>query len=309
MNAKIINAASIDGKIAWNDVIQALHDGHKRPRAEIKDIIIGAMDHSFLNRAAWIDGLGGGIKSVTVFPNNPSKNPDLPTVQGVFLLFDEGTGALKAIIDGPLITHWKTAADSVLGARLLARKGAARVLIIGAGALAASLVEAYGDGLPQLENIGVWGRQTEKAERVAKNSGRANVRAIDGDLEDAVRKSDIIVTATSSPTPVLLGEWVGRGTHVDLVGAFRSDMREADDALMRKGRIFVDSYETTIAHIGELAIPIASGVILPSDVLGDLYALVAGLEGRRTDDDITIFKNGGGAHLDVMTAALMCESV
>ena len=163
--------------------------------------------------------------------------------------------------------------------------------------------------MPQLENIGVWGRQTEKAERVAKNSGRANVRAIDGDLEDAVRKSDIIVTATSSPTPVLLGEWVGRGTHVDLVGAFRSDMREADDALMRKGRIFVDSYETTIAHIGELAIPIASGVILPSDVLGDLYALVAGHEGRRTDDDITIFKNGGGAHLDVMTAALMCERV
>ena len=98
-----------------------------------------------------------------------------------------------------------------------------------------------------------------------------------------------------------------KGTHVDLVGAFRPDMREADDALMRKGRIFVDNYDTTIAHIGELMIPIASGVISSSNVLGDFYELISGHVGRRADGDITIFKNGGGAHLDVMTAALMCE--
>ena len=108
--------------------------------------------------------------------------------------------------------------------------------------------------------------------------------------------------ATMSATPVLKGDWVQPGAHVDLVGAFRADMREADDALLQKARIFVDSRETTLAHIGELKMPLASGTITEADVLADHYQLVAGFEGRSDPQDITVFKNGGGAHLDLMIA-------
>ncbi|MEM7567395.1 MAG: ornithine cyclodeaminase, partial [Pseudomonadota bacterium] len=122
----------------------------------------------------------------------------------------------------------------------------------------------------------------------------------DGPSDDSA--SDIVSTATLSHAPVLEGAWIGPGTHVDLVGAFRPDMREADDALLLKAAIHVDARETVLDHIGELAIPLAAGTIARADVRGDLYDLVAGRGGRASDDAITLFKNGGGAHLDLMIA-------
>jgi ornithine cyclodeaminase/alanine dehydrogenase-like protein (mu-crystallin family) len=101
---------------------------------------------------------------------------------------------------------------------------------------------------------------------------------------------------------VLRGAWLRPGQHLDLVGAFRADMREADDEALRRARIFVDSFETTLAHIGELEDPLARGVIAREDVLGDLHDLVSGRAGRRGPEEITLIKNGGGAHLDLMTA-------
>jgi len=303
-----IDEAAVRGKLQWGDVIKALREGHKLERAETKDVVIGEAERSFLNRAAWVNGLGGGIKSFTVFSNNPDKEQKLPAVQGVFLLFDDETGSMKAIIDGPLITKWKTAADSVLGAQILARKGAAKAVIVGAGALAAALAEAYAYALPQFEKVAIWARKPEKAQAVAKAIEDERVIAAKGALEDHVRVADIIVTATSSPTPVIDGDWVTPGAHVDLVGAFREDMREADDALMRKAKIFVDCCDTTIDHIGDLTIPIANGVIEPDDVIGDLYDLAAGAKGRTSEKDITVYKNGGGAHLDLMTAAVIFDA-
>jgi ornithine cyclodeaminase len=111
-----------------------------------------------------------------------------------------------------------------------------------------------------------------------------------------------------SSDPILHGDWVAKGTHVDLVGAFRSDMREADDTLIQRACIFVDSRDTTIDHIGELKIPIARGIITRSDILGDLYDIEAGRAGRRNGEEITLFKNGGGAHLDLMTAGAILRA-
>ena len=119
-------------------------------------------------------------------------------------------------------------------------------------------------------------------------------------LPAAVAAADIVATATMSPVPVLKGEWLRPGQHLDLIGAYRADMREADDAALLRSRIFVDSFETTIAHIGELLDPIERGVIARNNVLGDLHDLVAGTVGRRSDAEITLYKNGGGAHLDLM---------
>ena len=120
--------------------------------------------------------------------------------------------------------------------------------------------------------------------------------------EDAVRGADIITSATASRSPVIKGDWVKQGAHIDLVGAHGADMREADDALISSASLFVDSHETVLEHIGELRIPIAKRVISPADVKGDLYDLVMADSHRRDDDEITLFKNGGGAHLDLMMA-------
>jgi ornithine cyclodeaminase/alanine dehydrogenase-like protein (mu-crystallin family) len=260
--------------------------------------VLGRGGGTLLTRAAWIEGAGIAVKSVTVMPGNPDRG--LPSVQGAMLLFDDATGALSAVIDSGLVTKWKTAADSVLGARLLARPGARRLLILGAGAVAASLVEAYSAIFPGME-VTLWNRNPARAAALAPRY-RVTVAS---DLPEAVAAADIVATATMASAPVLRGEWLREGQHLNLVGAYLPHMREADDAALRRGRIFVDSRETTIPHIGELKTPIEAGVIGEGDVLGDLYDLVAGRAGRRGPDEITIFKNGGGAHLDLMTARVI----
>jgi ornithine cyclodeaminase/alanine dehydrogenase-like protein (mu-crystallin family) len=230
-------------------------------------------------------------------------NPALPNIHAVFTLFDDETGVPVALIDGSLVTRWKTAADSLLGARLLARPDSETLLIIGAGTVAASLVDAYSEGFPTLSRILIWnrtpGRAIDLAARVS--SSKLPVEAVE-DLAAAVVSADLISSATLSIEPVLKGEWVTPGTHVDLIGAFRPDMREADDVLMQKAELFVDSRETAIHDIGELRLPIQSGVITEQDVRADLYDLCNGAAGRTSGDAITVYKNGGGAHLDLMTA-------
>jgi ornithine cyclodeaminase/alanine dehydrogenase-like protein (mu-crystallin family) len=170
--------------------------------------------------------------------------------------------------------------------------------IVGAGAVADSLIDAYRELFPALERIIVWNRNHAKAQRLATHK---QVDAVES-LEEALGVADIVSSATMSIDPVLKGDWIKPGTHVDMIGAYRPDMREADDNLITKGTLFVDARETTIHDIGELIIPIAKGLISESDVKGDLYDLCNGAEGRVNDDEITLFKNGGGAHLDLMTA-------
>ena len=126
--------------------------------------------------------------------------------------------------------------------------------------------------------------------------------AVYDSAEDAIRGADIVTSATASRSPVIKGDWVKPGAHIDLVGAHGPDMREADDALISSASLFVDSRETVLEHIGELRIPIAEKVISPADVRGDLYDLVMADSRQRGDDEITVFKNGGGAHLDLVMA-------
>jgi len=205
------------------------------------------------------------------------------------------------VIDNALITRWKTAGDSLLGARLLARPDAQHLLIVGAGSVAASLIEAYRAWKPGLA-ITLWARRPEAAEALA---ARYPGVAVATDLAAAVAAADIVSTCTMAKEPVLKGAWLRPGQHLDLIGAYTPQMREADDAAIGAGRLFVDSRATTIHHIGELMIPLANGTITEADVLGDLRDLAAGAPGRRSGDEITIFKNGGGAHLDLMTARVI----
>ncbi|MFZ5964283.1 ornithine cyclodeaminase family protein [Thalassococcus sp. BH17M4-6] len=299
---QFVTSDTVAGRLSWTGVMQALRDGHQRPKAEIGDQFLTRDPDTLLSRAAWIDGLGIGVKSVSVMAGNTARG--LPTVQGAMLVFDDSDGRIAAVIDSDLVTQWKTAGDSVFGARLLARPDSATLLIVGAGVVAENLVRAYAEVFPDLRQITVWNRTGSKAaDLAARMSDEGFPVSAATDLPKACAEADIITTATMAKEPILQGDWITPGTHVDLIGAFKSDMREADDALLQKARIFVDSYDTTIHHIGELMIPLASGAIAESDVLADFYELVAGDHvGRSGQEEITVFKNGGGAHLDLMTA-------
>jgi len=293
-------SGKIEAHLDWDRLVDALAEGHRGPRPLLGDLFLERGADALVSRSAWITGLGIGVKAFTVLPENTGRG--LPSVQGAMILFDDTAGRPEAVVDFDVVTKWKTAADSVLGAKLLAREDARRLLIVGAGRVARSLAEAYQAVLGPLE-VTVWSRTRASAEALAARIG-AHVA---NDLEEAVAVADIITTATLAHEPVIRGEWLRPGQHLDLIGAFKADMRETDDTALRRGRIFVDSRETTLQHIGELLIPIREGVISPEDVAGDLADLVAGRAGRRTADEITIYKNGGGAHLDLMTARVILD--
>ncbi len=298
----------IDHKLSWTAIADALDAGHRFEKAQVGDLLLRDEDRALLNRGAWIKGLGLALKSMSVFPENNDCTPPIPSIQGAMLLFDGETGGVKAVLDGVLVTKWKTAGDSVLGARLLARPDSKRLLVVGAGTVARSLISAYREIFPGLTSIAIWNRNAAKAEALSGELADEGVKIdVENDLSAAAASADIISCATMTKTPILKGEWIKPGTHVDLIGAYRPDMREADDELLRKAEIFVDSRETTMEDIGELAIPLASGVIREEDVRGDFYDLCNGGQGRSGADAITLFKNGGGAHLDLMTGSVIYE--
>jgi ornithine cyclodeaminase len=263
---------------------------------QIADIFLYRGADTLLSRAAVIDGLGQLVKTATVFPGNVARGK--PAVNGAVSLFDDATGELSALVDFHLVTKWKTAGDSLLSARKLARPDSRRILIVGAGTVARSMAEAYRSSWPEAE-ITFWNRTAAGAEAAAAATGGLAT----SDLEGSVRQADIIATATMSREPLIEGDWLQPGTHLDLIGAYRPDMREVDDTALQRARLFVDARATTVEHIGELKDPIARSVISDGDIIADFYDLAKGIYDRRTRDEITIAKNGGGAHLDLMTTA------
>ena len=292
-----------EARLDWLGLCDALEAGHARPRAEIADSFLYRGADTLLSRAAWIDGLGQLVKTATIFPGNAALGK--PAVNGSAALYSDTDGTLAAIVDFHLLTKWKTAGDSLCAARRLARPESETILIVGAGTVAASLRQAYGALFPAARFV-VWNRSREGAERLA---ARFPGMGVADDLEGAVRGADIITCATMATDPVIKGAWLRPGQHLDLIGAYRPDMREADDAALTRARIFVDSRATTIGHIGELKIPLAHGVLAEGDVLADYYDLESGTFARRSEDEITLFKNGGGAHLDLMTARYVLDRV
>ncbi|MGI9350814.1 MAG: ornithine cyclodeaminase family protein [Rhizobiaceae bacterium] len=305
---RYISFEDADGLLNWKMIADAIHDGHQLSKATVGDLLLQNAPNALLSRGAWIPGLGMALKSMSVFPENTSLTPPMPSIHGGVLLFEGNNGTLVSVIDGILVTKWKTAGDSVLGARVLANPKPATHLMVGAGTVAASIIDAYSEIFPSIDRFMIWNRSPDRAKALARqlSDHKSGVEAVT-DLAGACSNADIITTATMSVEPVLNGDWIRPGTHVDLIGAFKPNMREADDTLLGKARIFVDSRETTIGHIGELEIPLQNGTIQKSDILGDFYELCTGKVGRQSTDEITLFKNGGGAHLDLMTSARIFE--
>ncbi|MFA3917289.1 ornithine cyclodeaminase family protein [Ruegeria hyattellae] len=298
MSIPIIPFDEGEALLDWVELTQALADGHSLPKAEIGDTFLYRGQDTLLSRAAWIDGLGMAVKTATVFPANPDQ--DQPMINGAVNLFADRDGTLSALIDFHLVTKWKTAGDSLLAALRLADPDSKRILIVGAGTVGQSLCESFAAGFPQAR-LSIWNRTTAKAEELAKTVGYADVAT---SLPDTVNSADIVVTATMSSDPIIKGEWLRPGQHINLIGAYRADMREADDDALRMSRVYVDSFDTTVGHIGEIKTPLDAGVITRDDLLADYYDLSAFIPDPARP---TLFKNGGGAHLDLMTSRYILE--
>jgi len=283
----------VDPLLSWSDLTDALAAGHLLPKAEIVDSFLYRDADTMLSRAAWIDGLGQTVKTATIFPGNEAQG--LPKIHGALTLFSDQTGQLEAVIDFHLVTKWKTAGDSLLAAKRLARPDSKRFLILGAGTVAGNMIAAYRSHWPEAE-VTIWSRNPERGQAFADAHGVG----FEANLQSAVKAADVICTATMSTEPVLMGDWLQPGQHVDMIGAYRPDMREADDVALTRARLFVDSRDTTLDHIGELKIPLASGSISRGDIVASFYE--PDLFKRGAEDEITICKNGGGAHLDLMTS-------
>jgi len=281
--------------LTWPGLLDAFEAGHRLPKPDIKDLFVYRGPDTVLDRATWIDGLGALVKVATVIPSNAQRG--LPTVNGSVTLYDDKTGELTALVDFHLVTKWKTAGDSLLSARRLARKDAKNFLLVGAGTVAKSMVQAYSSLFPDAR-FTVWSR--------SRSTAAAMGLPVADDLEQAVKSADVICTATMATEPLIRGDWLQPGQHLDLIGAYKPGMREVDDTAMARARLFVDARATTIHHIGELIDPLKSGAITESHIIADFYDDPATYT-RRSDDEITIAKNGGGAHLDLMTASYIAS--
>ena len=265
-----------------------------------------AAEGSLLLMPAWQAHRFTGVKIVHVTPSNASQ-PGLQAVHSVYLLSHGETGQPLCILDGGTLTDRRTAAASVLAAEYLARPESSTLLLLGSGKVAHALAEAYAERFP-LRDIRVWSRRAESAQKLAAELAKAGLPA------RAVPKAgpegaDIISAATLSTNPLFDGNSVAPGTHVDLIGAFRPDMRESDSALVQRARLFVDTRAGALAEAGDVVQAIAEGAIEPEHIQADLFDLCRGNHpGRRGADEITLFKSVGWAGEDLAAAVLAYQA-
>lgn len=309
----VVDAAQIGNVLTPALVIEALREAFQAPiEAPVRhhhSIPRGADETAtLLLMPAWHTSGGYiGVKIASVFPLNAQRNA--PSVEASYLLMAGDTGTPLAVMDGRAITLWRTAAASALAASYLAKPKASRLLIVGAGALAPYLIRAHA-AARAISEVEIWNRDVSKAEHLAARlDGALRVKAAP-DLEAAVRRADVISTATLSTEPLIKGAWLQPGAHVDLVGGFTPKMREADDDCVRKASIFADTRSGACKEAGDLVQPLQAGVIAERDIKGDLFDLCRGLHpGRAREDEITYFKSVGTAIEDLAAAVLVYNRV
>ena len=316
---RLIDGDAIDAALGFPGLVDVLATAFRRgaiapPRHHHQVRLDGRPEATLLLMPAWTASAPGaatagrymGVKSVTVFPDNGARGQ--PAVAGAYLLMSADTGEVLAVFDATRLTVWRTAAASALAARHLARPDASRMAMIGAGALAPFLIRAHASVRP-IREVAVWNRTPAAAERVAAalaSDGLA-VRVV-ADIEAAVRWADIVSTATLATEPLVRGDWLRPGTHLDCVGAFNASMRETDDTAVARARLFVDTRAGAFGEAGDILLAIASGAIGPGHVIGDLADLACGgIAGRRTPDEITMFKSVGASIEDLAAAIAVYE--
>jgi ornithine cyclodeaminase/alanine dehydrogenase-like protein (mu-crystallin family) len=308
---KFLSANDLDERLDFPSLIDAL------ARAFAGGIIAPARHHHVIERGggktathilmpAWTTASSGanaflGSKIVSVFPSNAERS--LPAVHGLYVLQSGETGEMLAAIDGTRLTLWRTAAASALAARSLARKDARSLLLVGSGALAPFLARAHYAVRP-IEKIAIWNHRRGGAERLAAMLADEGFKTkVADNLETEAGEADVISCATLATAPLIRGQWLRAGHHVDIVGAFNLQMREVDDEALCRARIFIDT-PAALTEGGDIAVGLKSGAIDRSAIVADLAGLCAGAAGRRNLQEITLFKSIGAATEDLAAAIL-----
>lgn len=259
------------------------------------------VDSSLLLMPAWHPGKESGVKIATVSPENDSYG--LPSIQAIYILMNALTGVPRAILEGKSLTVKRTAAASALAASFLSKEDASSLLMIGTGALSTNLVKAHASVRP-IKKVFIWGRNLEKAKKICAALATADfeVQAVTT-IEEKISDVDIISCATLSKTPLVLGRNLVPGQHIDLVGAYKTDMREADDETITKASVFVDTFQGGLKESGDIVMPIENGTLKKSAIKGDLFTLSSNeSKGRTSEEEITVFKSVGHALEDLVAA-------
>jgi ornithine cyclodeaminase len=305
----VLNSEKIRRLVSMPRLIECLERAfrceYRVPSRQIAEIP-GGEGRLLLSMSAFDIQGAGVVKLATVMPDNPSKG--VPTIQSAIVVFSE-TGAPMALLDGAIVTKLRTGAASALASTYLSRSDSTHLVVIGTGALAPFMAMAHASARP-IRRISICGRHPERTAATA-NEVRALVShdievLVPSSIEAAVGTADIVSCATSSATPVLAGTWLRPGTFVDLVGSFSASKREADDDVIRRSRIFVDTIDGALSEAGDLLDPLLRAVITRERIEGELGDLVCGrVIGRTSDDDITLFKAVGSAIEDLATAQMI----
>jgi alanine dehydrogenase len=337
---RLLTESDVKSVLSMDDLIETMSSALQRfstGRVEqpIRTVISVSGNHAFFGAmpAFAREPSALGAKLVTVFGANVDKG--LPSHLASIVLLDPETGALLSLMDGRYITEARTAAVSAVSSRLLARKTAASLAIIGSGVQARSHFEAL-SRVHRLKQVTIWSpnkahRESLAAELAGRNQNGTGlgpewdrsrtgvgpesdrnrtgvgpefmIKAVDH-AGEAVVGADIIALVTSSPTPVLESGWVKPGAHVISVGASRPNQREMDPALTARGRLFVDSRAAAVVESGDVVMGIAEGRFTADHIVAELGEVVNGAAGRRSDTEVTIFKSLGMAVEDVTAADL-----
>jgi ornithine cyclodeaminase len=306
---RIVDAETVHRLLDFPSLVEALRrafrDGCEVPLRHhhaIPASAAGGSDGTLLLMPAWRAGGSLGVKIVTVFPDNARRS--LPAVHGTYLLLDAATGIPAAMLDGTALTLRRTAAASALAASYLARPDSTVHLMVGTGALAPHLVAAHAAVRPIRQTL-VWGRDPQKAAALAARLGADGIAAWPvADLAAAAAIADIVTCATLAREPLIRGAWLKPGVHLDLVGGYTPEMREADDTAVARARVFIDT-EAALHEAGDIVQPLRSGVLAREQIAGDLSGLCRGQQpGRRDAAEITLFKSVGTALEDLAAAQL-----
>jgi len=302
---QVFDHAAVEAALDWPGLIAALRDGFASgaavapARQSLAIELPGGETATLLVMPAWEGGRAIGVKVVTFFPGNAAKGQ--ATINAGYLLFDGADGHCVAAIEGDALTARRTAAASALAADYLARREARVLTVVGTGQLAMAVAEAH-SAVRRYERILIWGRSPEKAARVAGALAAQGLPAeAAADLEAACRAADVVSSVTASTQPMIRGAWLRPGSHLDLIGAFKADMRESDTLAVTQARVFVDGRPGALLA-GDLAQPVAEGAFDPAAIVADLADLARGARGRRDETERTLFKSVGLSQEDLLAA-------
>ena len=303
-----IDSAFIENNTVFSELIEALKQGfsndktivpmrhhHDFPNPEVD------ADSTLLLMPAWNPSKDAGVKIVTVSPENGQFN--LPSIQGAYIYFDAIKGNMKAVLEAKSLTVKRTAAASALASSYLSQKDSSSMLMIGTGALSINLIKAHTSVRP-IKNVFIWGRNFEKSQTIvaALKNEKFNAKAIKT-IEEKISEVDIISCATLSKTPLISGKYLKPGQHIDLVGAYKKDMREADDETITNASVFLDTFQGGLKESGDIVIPIENGTLKKEAIKADLFQLCSNEQnGRISEKEITVFKSVGHALEDLVAA-------